>query len=395
MGLCLPYASLYMLALGLSDSDVGRMASYYMFSQTVFALLSGVIIDKMGRRLSTMVFDFLAWSVPSLIWAFSQGFWFFAVAALMNGMMKVSAVSWPCLLVEDAPKDKITRIFSWVLIFVNASAFFAPLASILVAKLTLVPAIRILYINAFVVMTAKLLILYKFSTETAVGKIKREAARKMTWGQMFYRYRVAARLIFSSRATIFAIIMGVLLEIVGMIGLTFWQIVASRRIGVPDELMPVFPMAKSFISIVIFFTVVSRIKQSNLKRPLYGGFISAIVGCALLIAVPDTGVFGYVLLSVSILFEALGAAVLGTLKESLIAIHADPGERAGIMAMLQTVVMAFCIPFGSIAGTLSEASRIYPFLLSITLLLLGIAATAIYYSRKEQAVQVDRETGTV
>jgi len=154
MNLCLPYASVYMLTFGMGDTQVGVVTSIYMFSQMVCAFLSGIIIDKMGRRLSTMVFDFLAWSLPCLIWASSQGFWFFAVAALLNGTMKITTVSWDCLLVEDAPRDKITQIYSWIIISGNLSALFAPISSILVAKLTLIPAIRILYINAFIVMPA-------------------------------------------------------------------------------------------------------------------------------------------------------------------------------------------------------------------------------------------------
>ena len=111
MNLCLPYATVYMLTFGMSDIEVGIITSIYMFSQMIFAFISGAIIDKMGRRLSTAIFDFICWSLPCLIWAFSQGFWFFVVAALLNGTMKITTVSWDCLLVEDAPKDKITHIY--------------------------------------------------------------------------------------------------------------------------------------------------------------------------------------------------------------------------------------------------------------------------------------------
>ena len=110
MNLCLPYATVYKLALGLSEVQVGIVVSISLFSQMIFAFFSGAIIDKMGRRRSTAVFDFLAWCIPCLIWAFSQGFWFFVVAALFNGMLKIPTVSWDCLLIEDAPKDKITQI---------------------------------------------------------------------------------------------------------------------------------------------------------------------------------------------------------------------------------------------------------------------------------------------
>lgn len=301
------------------------------------------------------------------------------VAALFNGMMKITTVSWDCLLVEDAPKDKITHIYSWVLISGNLSALFAPIASILVAQLTLVPAIRILYINAFIIMTAKILILYKLSTETAVGRIRREESRDKSWGQMLVGYKSAIKKIITSRGTIFAIIISILVEIVAMIGMTFWQIIASRRIGVPDTLLPIFPMVKSILAIFIFFTIVSHIKQTNLERPLYGGFLSTIISCLLLISITGTGVFGYILLLLSLFFEALGLAVLHTLRESLVAIHVDPAERSGIMALLQTTVMLVSVPFGYIGGLLSDISRVLPFILGITLLLIGLLVTALYY----------------
>ena len=379
INLCLPYASVYMLAFGISDIQVGIVISIYMFSQMIFAFLSGAIIDKMGRRKSTMVFDFLAWSLPCLIWAFSQGFWFFVVAAMLNGLMKITTVSWDCLLVEDAPKDKITHIYSWVIICSNLSALFAPISSLLVAKLTLVPALRILYINAFIVMTVKLLILYKLSTETAVGKIRREATRNLSWGEMLSGYKSALKKILISKGTKFAIVISILVEIVGMIGMTFWQIIASRRIGIPDALLPIFPMIKSILAIVLFFTVIAHIKQTKLKWPLYGGFLSSIIGCLLLISVSNKGIWGYAILFASLIFEALGVAVLATLRESMVAIHVDPQERSGIMALLQTTVMLVSVPFGFIAGLLSDISRTLPFVLSIALLLLGILATAIFY----------------
>lgn len=392
MNLCLPYASVYMLGLGLNDVQVGIISSVYMFSQMICSILSGAIIDKMGRRKSTAIFDFIAWSLPCLIWAFSEGFWFFAVAALLNGTMKITTVSWDCLLVEDAPKDKITHIYSGVAIAGNLSALFAPISSILVAKLTMVPAIRILYINAFVVMTAKLLILYRFSTETAAGKIKMEYSRNLSWHEMLYSYKSAFTKISTSRGTKFAIIISILVEIVAMLGTTFWQIIVSRRIGISDTLLPIFPMIRSIMAIFLFFTVLTHMKQEKLKWPLYGGFISYIIANILLISITDTGTLGYAILLLSLFFEALGAAVLNTLRESLVAINVDPSERSVIMALLQTVVMLVSVPFGYIGGVLSDISRVLPFVLSIVLLLLGIAATAVFYRtsvKKKIALETD------
>jgi hypothetical protein len=41
MNLCLPYASVYMLALGLNDAQVGLIATIYMLSQVFFSFFIG------------------------------------------------------------------------------------------------------------------------------------------------------------------------------------------------------------------------------------------------------------------------------------------------------------------------------------------------------------------
>ena len=144
MNLCLPYSSVYMSALGLKDDKIGLIATAYMLSQVIFAFLSGPITDKLGRRKTTAVFDFFAWCVPCLIWMRAENFWFFFIAALFNGAMKVPTNSWDCLMVEDAEKSQITRIYSLVIVCGHLSALFAPISSILVSRLTLLPAVRIL-----------------------------------------------------------------------------------------------------------------------------------------------------------------------------------------------------------------------------------------------------------
>ncbi|GHU37171.1 hypothetical protein FACS1894105_08780 [Clostridia bacterium] len=382
MNLCLPYASVYMLALGLGDLQVGIVASVYMFSQTIFSFLSGAITDKFGRRLTTVIFDFLAWSVPCLIWAFAEGFWFFAAAAIFNGMMKIPTVSWDCLFVEDAQKDKITHIYSWIIICGNLSALFAPVASVLVSRLTLVPAIRILYINAFVFMTVKLLLLFKFSRETGTGIVRMRETKGVPFAKLLSGYGSVFKAMLKSRGTIFVVGFSIIVEIAAMINVTFWQIIASRRIGVSDELLPIFPMIRSVLSILFFFTIISRVRQSNLKIPIVIGYASAIAGQILLITISGGGVIGYTLLFTSLIFDSLGTAMLATLRESLVAIYVDPAERSRTLALLQTTVMLVSVPFGYIGGWLSSNSRVLPFALNIALLACGIVVSVLFFRKK-------------
>src|SRR5574342_1116610 len=64
-----PFFSVYMLALGVTDQQIGSIASLGLILQIFSALLSGAIVDKFGRRLTLLICDLLCWSVPCLIWA--------------------------------------------------------------------------------------------------------------------------------------------------------------------------------------------------------------------------------------------------------------------------------------------------------------------------------------
>src|SRR5690606_15866537 len=52
-----PYASVYMLALGLTDRNIGLVLSVSWGFQVFWALMSGAITDKLGRRRTTLLFD--------------------------------------------------------------------------------------------------------------------------------------------------------------------------------------------------------------------------------------------------------------------------------------------------------------------------------------------------
>ena len=70
-----PFVMLFMYALGLGDVEIGIILSVGLASQVVFAFVGGVLTDKFGRRRTTFVAEFFAWSIPALLWAFSQNFW--------------------------------------------------------------------------------------------------------------------------------------------------------------------------------------------------------------------------------------------------------------------------------------------------------------------------------
>ncbi len=59
-----------MYSLGVKDAQIGLIASMGMVMQILCSLLGGVITDKLGRRLTTLIFDLISWGGATLVWAF-------------------------------------------------------------------------------------------------------------------------------------------------------------------------------------------------------------------------------------------------------------------------------------------------------------------------------------
>jgi MFS family permease len=375
-----------MIAVGLVDAEIGFIATVYMLSQVIFAFLSGPITDKLGRRKTTAIFDFISWCIPCLIWMRAEHFWFFFVAALFNGAMKVPTNSWDCLMVEDAEKSQITQIYSLAVVCGQLSALFAPISAILVSRLTLVPAIRILYINAFVVMSAKLLILYCCSRETKTGLIRIRETKGKSIFSLVKGYGGVLQIMGKSQGTIFSLIITALVGAVGMVNITFWQVIVSKKLAVPDSLLPLFPMFRSIIALVFFFTIIPHLTKVTLRTPLVLGFASYMLGQTMLILAPAGSVVMYPLLCTSLIFDGFGSGILAMLAESLVALHVNAAERARVMAIQHMIIMFATAPFGWIGGILSGISRNLPFVLTIGLLLGGIVVTLLYYAKNRGEV---------
>ncbi|MBQ3222319.1 MAG: MFS transporter [Clostridia bacterium] len=151
------YATLYMQELGLSLAEIGLVSSLGLVVQIVASLLSGVIADKMGRRLTTFVFDMISWGIPVFLWSVAQSFEWFVAAAMCNGLWRITGVTFGLLSVEDAPQEELVHIFSLSELMSLFSAFFAPVSKVCVDIWGVVPTMRVIYAIACTLMVSSLL----------------------------------------------------------------------------------------------------------------------------------------------------------------------------------------------------------------------------------------------
>jgi MFS family permease len=363
-----PYVSVYMLALGLSDTQIGLIASVGTAFQVVMALFSGVITDKLGRRFTTLVFDIVAWSLPALISAIAQNFWYFLVAAIINSVWRVTHTSWNCLLVEDAEPDQLIGIYSWIYIANLVVGFVAPMAGLLIVAFTLVPTVRGLYIFAAIMFTVKAIVTYRMTEETAQGKVRMHETRHESVLSVLRGYTNVLGEILRARQTLYTAGIMLIFSISMLISNTFWSVIVTQKLNFPDQALSYFPFVKSAVMILFLFVVMPRISILHFKIPMLVGFLAFAISQVVLIFTPAQS---YAVLLVNVLLEAFSFATVSPLIDRMTVLTIEPKERARILSILYVGIILLTSPFGWIAGKLSEFNKDFPFILNIILFALG------------------------
>lgn len=376
-----PYTSVYMLAFGLTDGQIGLIASLGMGLQVFWSMWSGAITDKLGRRRTTLIFDILSWSIPCLIWAVAQDMTYFVVAAIVNSAWRVVHNSWQCLLVEDTEPHLLVDVYSWIYMAGLLAAFVSPLTGLLIDRFTLVPTIRGLYWFAFVMMTAKALATNAMVTETQQGQVRMKETRHQPLFTVLRGSPGVLKQILRTPATLLTAGLILILGIHRMVQGTFWSILVTEKLEIPPQALALYPFARSIVMLLFFFLVMPRLRSVDVRRPMLFGFLGLVASQVMLTVVP---VRSYLLLLVATILEACSLPMASTLLDKLVVVTVDAQERARIMAILYTLVLVFTSPFGWIAGQLSEVERSLPFVLNAAFLGLGGLLTYLA-SRLERA----------
>lgn len=374
-----PFVSVYMVALGLTDSQIGLIASIGLGLQVFWTMVSGAITDKFGRKRTTFVADLVSWSIPCLIWAVAQDFNYFLVAAIINSVWRVTHNSWQCLLVESTEPDLLVDVWSLIYISGLLAAFFSPITSLLVASFSLVPTMRGLYLLAFVMMTAKFVTMNAMVTEPEPGLMRMEETRHQSIWSIVRESHFVVRQALHSPETL---IVGMLMLTVGignMINQTFWSILVTEKLQVDAAYLPIFYFIKSMTMLLFYFVIMPRLRLMNALKPMFFGFACMSLSWTILVNAPPAS---YALILLATLLEGTGFPALTPMLEKLIAINVNPKERSRIMAFLYLVVLLGTTPFGWIGGRLSEINRSLPFMLTIGLYVAGAALVVVAGRRR-------------
>ena len=369
--LFMPFASIYMAAVGLNDGQIGFIVSLGLALQLVWGLFSGAITDKYGRRKMMLFFGLLSWTVPCLLWGTAQCYPYFLAAIFFNSMRQVINNCFSCMIVEDGDTEKLVNIYTILNLIGLASGFLSPLAAPCIDRFTLVPTMRVIYLISMLLMTLKFILQYRLANESRQGKWRIEECQgKSVLALTFGGFGKAFSALRQPRLLL-CVTLGALLTCYNSVHAAFWPLFITRAYSVSNSLFSVFPLVASATSIVVYMLITPHIHLRSIRFPLLAGLGLHVLGLLVLLGCLPWAALWPVFFSA--ICEAFALAVLNPLFESIMSVVIPMGERARTNSLIFAVIFLISTPVGWAAGSLSQLNCALPMLLNLGVMFAAIA----------------------
>jgi Na+/melibiose symporter-like transporter len=234
--------------------------------------------------------------------------------------------------------------------------------------------------------TIKAVVTYQMTEETAQGKVRMHETRHQSAFNILSEYKGVFRDLLRTPQTLYTAGIMLVISITMMINTNFWAIIVTQKLHIPDQGLAIFPFVRSAIILLFFFTVTPRLNKLQYQVPMAIGFLGFVVSQMILITAP---IQSYLFLILSVFLEGCSFAMVNPLVDQMTALTVDPQERARILSILYVGIILLTSPFGWIAGTLSGIDKNLPFILNISLFVIG--ALLAYLAKRASQERVDVE----
>jgi DHA1 family tetracycline resistance protein-like MFS transporter len=363
------YSTVYMLALGINAAQIGIITSLGIILQIFSTAFSGYLTDRLGRRKALWIFDIVAWTFATIIWALSSSFWWFLLAALFNSFQRIPATAWYCLLVEDTKENERTHVFTGLQIVGVIGGIFAPIGGILVSHFGLISAERLMYVFACIGMSLMIFLRHITIYETDIGKRKIDESKHKNWKQFFYEYRILIKEILGNKTLLFLFFVYVLWNFQLTIRTTYQSVFFIDFLHASNSSIAWLPAISSVAMFILMKTIIPRFREESAKKYMIAGFIIQISSLIILLAAPPRQ---FIWIIFSTMLMAIGAIIANPYIESTVANAIDDEKRADALSVLNVFILIGTAPAGVIGGYTYALHAAFPFYIVMASLVIGI-----------------------
>jgi MFS family permease len=374
------YLSLYMKELGMTDRQLGYLISLGYMLSIFSSLFSGVIIDRLGRKKTTLVFDFISFPMAMFVYLISNSFSLFALATILNSFHKIYFVSWNLMVVEDADNDQRVAAFSLVNFIGVAAGLIIPLTGVLVSAYGVITAERIFLAFGLISMSIMIIIRNRFYSETEIGqRILDESKKKpvpLSWKNII-PFKSAALFKGNAKA-ITAALVYILFYIyipIGTVQSLYFAPYMAEFMKLDKSSISILGGVHSGVVLFVLVFIIPTIARYDNARNMQYGFIIQAVSLFMLIMLP-AGSLPATILCIGI--YALGFGICRPFIDTMLAEATEGNNRSGIYSLVNTVACAVTAVLGFVSGSIYLLDPRFIYIISIAILAACIILLAVH-----------------
>jgi MFS family permease len=383
------YLSLYMIECGITSQQIGYLISIGYLTGILFAMVGGVITDRLGRKKTTLIFDIIGWPLSMLIYFFANSFWMFALATIVNSSFWIASVSFTMMIVEDAGSRERTAAFNFLNIINIATGILVPLGGIVITALGVLKGERFFLMFAAVSMLSMMVLRNRHFTETTVGRQILAENRKVTPRELISRAlpHRAALALFRRPAALAVVCVIVLYNIcltMGGITSLYFAPYITETLHLSKPNLSLLGGVYSAVLLIIFLFVNPALGRRGGIKNLIIGLLLQAAAMVLLVAIPGKNT---ALAMLPIIMFAIGFGIFKPFLDALLAEFTEGKDRAGMYSLVNTAVCASTALMGAVSGVLLAIDPRAIYYTSILMALLCVGALALLPRLRKAGVE--------
>lgn len=378
------YLSLFLIEKGLSNAQITTLMTITNVSSLVFSFMASPIVDRLGRKNTTTIFDIISSSVPALIYFLSQNFVWAIIAMVLSGMNRIMSTAYYLIMIEDTSDDNSMNSMNMFNIITVVSGLLTPLAGMVIERMGLIEGEKLFLIASFVLMTAQAIIRHIFISETPTGKavMAKKADNNVKQENLFVTYKETIKYIFKEKSVLSALIINGIVYVYYNIGTTtsllFTPYFANYRnlSGIALASVGSVYAGGTLFSMLL---INPRITKQNIYFYTTVASLVSVAGFVLLIICP---MGNNVLLFAAIVLLALSYGILKSVADALLAMETSGEYSSGIYSLSFVLAAVLSIIALQAVQFLYEISPNWLFGLSLILVVIILATCLIHKRRK-------------
>ena len=348
------YLSLYMKSQGVTDVQIGFLISLNFIIGTILALFAGVMVDKIGRRRTTILFGLISWPGSALLNFFAHSFWMFALAQIVCAFSKISDIGWQLILIEDADDEQRLTSFNMFGIIDILAGFFTPVAGVIVGNLGLVKAERGFLLFGAICMFIMIIHRHFKFHETDMGRLAVERSRAVSyWGTLKNSLTQMKSVAAGGNRKLSCVLVIVVLfnayQPIGAYSSLYFAPYLTDVVGLDTAVISVLGIVNSLFMLSVYLFAVPAMSHFNKLFSLTVGLSVQILSMFLRIFLP-AGSIAWAVVSVALF--SVGFGLCRPFLDALMAEASPETERSGIYALKNVLISLASALAGSLSGFL-------------------------------------------